>query len=915
MPYAFNPEGVLYGGGVAPDTTIVLSGPITVAAGDTIFAMFDWGNSSASAESLTSVTDNLGNTYAKVGATVRPGPGDPVNSETWVARNASAGACVITGTLPVSRDARGLMAMSISGLSAAATIAVSSATVPNSSAAANACAGAAVTPLAQPALVLSVAWSAGTSSVVGTGFALAPGFNTPHYGNIQERVEHQRVTSLTPIAATYTSAATDVFSTVIHTFVLQELGGPPPLSRRRGYYGYLASFALSAVVGAIVGATWGHFDATTRATTLGSGMDALGRPTLAMHASARPIFVRNGGSDANDGLTNATAKATINAGQLAMRSGFGDWVLVAAGQTFNGGLGNIGLRSGLSAIYPSVITTYDVTDPLNVAKYRLGRFYWGANLGAGSSLDSSSAQAMQWFYAENGYSAVPETTLALGQTLPQAAGIFGGGVGFADNNWMFYNWSFAGVGFSVQGDFGTGLYPQYEFTCNTTTNSAVLTNIVLTGGSPPAVGRHVNGSGPLTGIPFDCTILAYDSVARTLTLDQNCTATRTGIKATSDMIRYHFKNIVFRRVFFGRTGDIALYAGATKGLVIEDCVFDRGGYVGNIRNRLPDIAMSANAVAGAGTGTFTFSVAGSITMTATGTTVNGSSTISNLSLLTGDTDYVAYDNVTGPGVPGSTSVPSFRRQFTANFRKHNGYFATHTPDSIFRRTLSSRASLTGLQQRGGGLAADNAFIRNPIGFQPGGGDYYWLSEPYGVNCTGGHNVICGSADVDAFVVRSYAMISAGNIKPSMSQDKNLICNYGGAAGGLYNRVAVLVYQAKTPSAFNMSNSIVYGWPNAQGLTLAQNEADPSYVVGDDVLSLVLLNNICDGDTTWNSFAGSSGNLANPVGAYPDPTRNEETWAISLGYASFDAYMDWAKDNLEVDHALNFNAYMRAGFGR
>lgn len=684
--------------------------------------------------------------------------------------------------------------------------------------------------------------------------------------------------------------------------------------RNRGYYGYLASFALSAVVGAIVGATWGHFAATARDTTIGSGMDALGRPTLTMHASARAIFVRNGGSDAADGLTNATAKATLNAGQLAMRNGVGDWVLVAAGQTFDGGLGNIGLRSGLSAIYPSVITTYDLTDPLNAAKYRLGRFYWGANLGAGSSLDSSSAQAMQWFYAENGYSVVPEPSLALGTTIPPQVSIFGGSEGGPDSAWMFYNWSFAGLGFTVQGDFQRGIYPQYEFTCNTTTGSAVLTNLVLTGGSAPSAGSHVNGSGPLTGIPFDCTVLAYNAGAATLTLNQNCTDTRVGIVATSDVPRYHFKKLILRRVCLGRTGDIGIYAGATEGLVIEDSIVDRGGYVGKQRNRLPDMAMSANAGAGAGTGTFTLTSAASTVVTCTGTTVNGSATLGNVTLLTGDLDYFAWSSVTGPGVPASTSIPSFRKQYVANVRKHNMYFATHSPDSIVRRTISSRASLTGLQQRGGGISSDNSFVRNPVGFQPGGGDYYWLSKPYGVNCTGGHNVICGSDDVDVATPISVAMRSAGNVKTTMSQVKNLICNYGGVAGGLYNLLPVSADQYKTPSAFNLTDCIIYNWPRSQNLTLAQTEADPGHNFGDNVLSLVLINNICDGDGSWNTFAGSSGNLANFAGSFPNPNRTEETFAVSLGYASFDAYMDFAVVNLEIDHALNFNTYMRAGFG-
>jgi hypothetical protein len=671
---------------------------------------------------------------------------------------------------------------------------------------------------------------------------------------------------------------------------------------------------------------WGHYDATIRDTGIGLGLDALGRPLLTKDAAARYVFVdKLIGNDAWDGLAPAFVagtngpKATKNSGHLATRDGFGDWVLVASGQVFDKGLGDLYPRSGKSAAYPTVLTTYDRTDPFNVSKYRLGKFYWGANLGTDSPLINNHAQFAQHCYFENGFSVVPEATVALGSEIPTPVYFFGN---TTPNNWLFYNWSFAGLGTSVQGDFVKGSYAEHAFRCDTTSGDPVLRNVLLTGdegqtGVAPVVGDCVNGRGNLSAIQFHSKILAYDSVAKTITLDKPCTATLSSQWANSDQPRWLAKRFGFRRVFFGNTPDIAMFSGSSSGLYIEDSVFHRGGFVGKDRNKLPEFELSVNAGAGAGTGTFTMTSAGGYIITVTATSTQGSKLIKNITLLTGDPDYATWPSITGPGLPNGTSVPSFRNTFVSNVRKHNGYLGGTCFESVVRRTVFSRGALTGLQQRGGGINHDCSYVMNPIGFQPGGGDHYWFTGPFGVDCTGGHSVICGSENVfngfEPYAISS-ALLSAGNLLPSMSLTKMLSVNSQGA-GGLYSRYQFHVNKEDVSnSCFNLSNSIFANWGNSGNDILSRIETDTSFVKGTGTLSLHLVNNQTDGDATWNSFAGSSGNITGPSVAFPFPTRNQETFAISKGFASWDAYMDYAKVNMEVDHALNFNTYMRAGFG-
>lgn len=92
-------------------------------------------------------------------------------------------------------------------------------------------------------------------------------------------------------------------------------------------------------------------------------------PTLADWTSlipsedTRKIYVSNStGLNTNDGLSEATPKQTISAGVALLRSGFPDWLMLKAGDTWtNQSLGSWS-KSGRSITEPMVITSYGVGD-------------------------------------------------------------------------------------------------------------------------------------------------------------------------------------------------------------------------------------------------------------------------------------------------------------------------------------------------------------------------------------------------------------------------------------------------------------------------------------------------------------------------------------------------------------------------
>lgn len=89
-------------------------------------------------------------------------------------------------------------------------------------------------------------------------------------------------------------------------------------------------------------------------------LDADGWTVLTPAADSRMIYVSSSaGNDTNDGLTDATPKATIEAGLLLLRNGQPDWLMLKCGDTFTSAVNHrIETQGGISPEQRTVITSY-----------------------------------------------------------------------------------------------------------------------------------------------------------------------------------------------------------------------------------------------------------------------------------------------------------------------------------------------------------------------------------------------------------------------------------------------------------------------------------------------------------------------------------------------------------------------------
>jgi hypothetical protein len=113
---------------------------------------------------------------------------------------------------------------------------------------------------------------------------------------------------------------------------------------------------------------------------VGLGSDASGIPILTKDANAQYIYwnpSHANASDSNAGTDPNYPKATPASAWSALRNGYGDWLLMAQGATYSGGFGQIANRSGLSASYPIVVTTYNPAAPADVAQMRASHVTMG----------------------------------------------------------------------------------------------------------------------------------------------------------------------------------------------------------------------------------------------------------------------------------------------------------------------------------------------------------------------------------------------------------------------------------------------------------------------------------------------------------------------------------------------------------
>jgi len=107
-------------------------------------------------------------------------------------------------------------------------------------------------------------------------------------------------------------------------------------------------------------------------------LDANGWTVLAPSADSRMIYVSNStGLDTNDGLTEATPKATIESGLLLLRNQQPDWLMLKCGDTFSTATSwRLDRTGGPAADRKMVITSYG-TGARPVLKN--GKFWYGSS--------------------------------------------------------------------------------------------------------------------------------------------------------------------------------------------------------------------------------------------------------------------------------------------------------------------------------------------------------------------------------------------------------------------------------------------------------------------------------------------------------------------------------------------------------
>ena len=113
-------------------------------------------------------------------------------------------------------------------------------------------------------------------------------------------------------------------------------------------------------------------------TSIGNGVDADGFAALPLRSGAHYYFFSSAGGSDGNGCSAAQAPATplktIAAAVACVQNGSGDQVLLAEGSTFNEPMPYIGTatKDGFSALYPTVISSYNPADPNNTAEYGRG---------------------------------------------------------------------------------------------------------------------------------------------------------------------------------------------------------------------------------------------------------------------------------------------------------------------------------------------------------------------------------------------------------------------------------------------------------------------------------------------------------------------------------------------------------------
>jgi hypothetical protein len=108
-----------------------------------------------------------------------------------------------------------------------------------------------------------------------------------------------------------------------------------------------------------------------------------GWTTFTASSNTRIIYVSKAGNDSNDGLSTATPKLTLAAGQALMRNGYPDWLLLRKGDIWTNEIFSGCLRSGQSSTQPALISSYGTgARPLIKVRHNQGAAI-ETNLGGG----------------------------------------------------------------------------------------------------------------------------------------------------------------------------------------------------------------------------------------------------------------------------------------------------------------------------------------------------------------------------------------------------------------------------------------------------------------------------------------------------------------------------------------------------
>jgi hypothetical protein len=152
---------------------------------------------------------------------------------------------------------------------------------------------------------------------------------------------------------------------------------------------------------------------------------------------------------------------------------------------------------------------------------------------------------------------------------------------------LAYSGAIAPLGRDIQGAYAT--------TANSTTGSAVLTNVA--GFAGVQVGKIITG----TGIPAGTTIVSFDAGAQTITLSANATSTNTNATVTigSGDIRYDVIGTAPNRVFVIQYKNFRKFAALTDNFNFQIRLYETtgviqtvyGSFISNATNAAPQVGL------------------------------------------------------------------------------------------------------------------------------------------------------------------------------------------------------------------------------------------------------------------------------------------------------------------------------------